>query len=761
MSRVGVTGGDGMRLRDGTGFGRLGKGRTAAILWTAAVLAAGGMSAAQGADLDGNGIDDGNEIDLAMKFRPSLVFPDGENSRMKPLPVTVLGRGSDGLTADLLWAAVYNAAGQVVTVARTTDPGWNPAPSFSSPLFDYSGFGWDGNAITYVGAPPGAAYYIYYVRLYPDYGGPGVDCPAEWEDLLANGSSAHPPADSLDATTYVHLFRSGGDVVIQYWFFYPYNNWVNNHEGDWEHLNVKVSSDDPQTAEIVSCAFYFHLHYTERDTSSMIIADGTHPVVWVGGTSDWACDLCDATGCGGDVHGGAGGHGNYPAPGTWTDVGPDIPGCGAPDEIVERCGRWLHWGDLAVEILPEPETIDFAAEPGRAWAGANIPFGTLFVPTYCGRTCEFFDSFPVTAWLIDDCGNAAPGGPCFNDGWDRFTGGGDFTPYAGASPERPAPEVLTVPEPFPGIAWAAACALPGDTVLVSPGSYRGGVKIRGGVTFLSTGGADSTFWTALPLSYGARLLHGTTGVTIGAPGRGFEFTWKVPFLMPLYNLKVAPHGVNRVAGCRFTSMNLWDEAIVIPSGDASTTISNSFFISKAVGGDLAADARLTLGGSLDEANDFVASSSPLSLTCNGCPTVQAEFNYWGTIDGEEIASKIGAAGEFVDYEPWTDGGHSLKYGPTVGIPSAAGEEEGWSLSSTGPMPASSGVNVSFHLPRPAAVRWTLFDVRGREVGRRTEGRLPGGNHSLRIAMDDMAPGIYFVRLEAPPYRQTIRVVLVK
>lgn len=29
--------------------------------------------------------------------------------------------------------------------------------------------------------------------------------------------------------------------VIQYWFFYPLNNSANNHEGDWEHINVEVT----------------------------------------------------------------------------------------------------------------------------------------------------------------------------------------------------------------------------------------------------------------------------------------------------------------------------------------------------------------------------------------------------------------------------------------------------------------------------------------------------------------------------------------
>lgn len=30
------------------------------------------------------------------------------------------------------------------------------------------------------------------------------------------------------------------EFVLQYWFFYPYNDGFNNHEGDWEHINVFI-----------------------------------------------------------------------------------------------------------------------------------------------------------------------------------------------------------------------------------------------------------------------------------------------------------------------------------------------------------------------------------------------------------------------------------------------------------------------------------------------------------------------------------------
>jgi len=45
----------------------------------------------------------------------------------------------------------------------------------------------------------------------------------------------------------IHQVRSdshgspGYEFVIQYWFFYPFNDGGNNHEGDWEHINVVIT----------------------------------------------------------------------------------------------------------------------------------------------------------------------------------------------------------------------------------------------------------------------------------------------------------------------------------------------------------------------------------------------------------------------------------------------------------------------------------------------------------------------------------------
>ena len=36
-----------------------------------------------------------------------------------------------------------------------------------------------------------------------------------------------------------------GGVLVQYWFFYPFNDahWLFDHEGDWEHVAVRLERD--------------------------------------------------------------------------------------------------------------------------------------------------------------------------------------------------------------------------------------------------------------------------------------------------------------------------------------------------------------------------------------------------------------------------------------------------------------------------------------------------------------------------------------
>ena len=72
-----------------------------------------------------------------------------------------------------------------------------------------------------------------------------------WKQEYKNQiSGALPQVYESFAKVFVHPFvksvrvnnteNRAYEFVLQYWFFYPYNDGFNNHEGDWEHINVFI-----------------------------------------------------------------------------------------------------------------------------------------------------------------------------------------------------------------------------------------------------------------------------------------------------------------------------------------------------------------------------------------------------------------------------------------------------------------------------------------------------------------------------------------
>lgn len=84
---------------------------------------------------------------------------------------------------------------------------------------------------------------------------PGHD-PESWQQAYESGFTQHLRRQYIDflkiyAHPFINAIRSNADsailgyeFVLQYWFFYPTNDGGNNHEGDWEHINVVISPKD-------------------------------------------------------------------------------------------------------------------------------------------------------------------------------------------------------------------------------------------------------------------------------------------------------------------------------------------------------------------------------------------------------------------------------------------------------------------------------------------------------------------------------------
>ncbi|MFW9787551.1 MAG: PKD domain-containing protein [Candidatus Thorarchaeota archaeon] len=119
--------------------------------------------------------------------------------------------------------------------------------------------------------------------------------PAELEAYAGTNSylDLNPLYHVQDSSTYglkfyAHVFTSYNDyIVIQYWFFYLYDLWVNQHEGDWEMIQLILppqGSQDVDALVPLDAGYSWHNHIKK---SGWFIGDlskeaTNHPVVYVG-----------------------------------------------------------------------------------------------------------------------------------------------------------------------------------------------------------------------------------------------------------------------------------------------------------------------------------------------------------------------------------------------------------------------------------------------------------------------------------------------
>jgi hypothetical protein len=97
--------------------------------------------------------------------------------------------------------------------------------------------------------------------------------------------------DHGDHPYYGRVVRDAGYVVLQYWFFYYFNDWrsraygVNDHEGDWEQVTIHLvdTDGDERPAWIAFSAHDEHGADLRRrwDDPDLTFVDG-HPVVFAG-----------------------------------------------------------------------------------------------------------------------------------------------------------------------------------------------------------------------------------------------------------------------------------------------------------------------------------------------------------------------------------------------------------------------------------------------------------------------------------------------
>ena len=135
---------------------------------------------------------------------------------------------------------------------------------------------------------------------------------------------------TLGYRVYCHIHQSGGTTVVQYWMFYAFNKGeLNQHEGDWEMVQVVLSGGTPTDV------MYSQHHGGQRATWDQVERDGDHVKVYVA----------------------RGSHANY--------LRSYSGKFGVASDIVGANGKILESGDYTLELLESQDWLSFAGRWGE------------------------------------------------------------------------------------------------------------------------------------------------------------------------------------------------------------------------------------------------------------------------------------------------------------------------------------------------------------------------------------------------------------
>ena len=186
--------------------------------------------------------------ELVRRFTPTLVLPkadhvrvDGQKYQLLPTDARLI---ADTLRVDLITAAPYAFQDSLDIPLRRVGSDSLVALTV--------------NAVRYESDPR------LLVAWYFNW--PGGK-PSEWWDSYGRVRTGADSALWAQPTVYAHPFVDPASrLVIQYWYLYPFNDFIGNHEGDWEHVNVVLT---PDRSGVEQVHYYFHIR-------SVVLAQGNY-----------------------------------------------------------------------------------------------------------------------------------------------------------------------------------------------------------------------------------------------------------------------------------------------------------------------------------------------------------------------------------------------------------------------------------------------------------------------------------------------------
>jgi hypothetical protein len=193
--------------------------------------------------------------------------------------------GAD-LGAEEELAATYAPVLMLVHQDEDCGPGEPYLPSDVDPLFDNSSIAlrgpWTGHDLVTVG--PSVEELSTGLEGYSlDQPGDPLRPGCDYEKWAASTWGSDPTP-----TIYAHVATQSGvedRLALQYYFYYPFNDYNNKHESDWERIQVEFPAGDAETAlatgpDRVLYAQHYGAEQAAWDDGKLEL-DGTHPVVYV------------------------------------------------------------------------------------------------------------------------------------------------------------------------------------------------------------------------------------------------------------------------------------------------------------------------------------------------------------------------------------------------------------------------------------------------------------------------------------------------
>ena len=198
--------------------------------------------------------------------------------------VAVPSAAAAALDDEIALAEKHAPVVRLVEQAEECGPGEPYEPIDVDALFDEPTVALRGpwNAFDLIRVGPTAADLAGLYEYHLDFPGDALDpgCTYElWANRITEG---HEPA------VYAHVATDPerpGQLALQYWFFYAYNDWNNLHEGDWETVQLVFDAADAGAAldqEPVSTGYSQHegSERAEWDDEKLELVDGRRPVVY-------------------------------------------------------------------------------------------------------------------------------------------------------------------------------------------------------------------------------------------------------------------------------------------------------------------------------------------------------------------------------------------------------------------------------------------------------------------------------------------------